>query len=177
MFPDYAPDPARFPVEQYNGLTFQVERMRDLKDEIKPLHWAHWQETEKYRHGQPFNPNYAAFIAYERAGHYVLFTVRDADKRLVGNCAVYVFRSNHTQELEATEDTMFLLKEVRKGRQLGVAFFQYCERMLLALGVVEIKFSVKTTNAVWRLWRRLGYEVVAYELSKQLRRADDAAQV
>lgn len=170
-------DPTSFPTEEFDGMTFQVERMRDVVEEIKPLHLAHWQETETHRHRQSLNPNYAELIAHERAGQYVLFTVRDADKRLVGNCAVYIFRSNHTQELEATEDTMFVLKEVRKGRELGVAFFQYCERMLLGLGVTEATFKVKILNAVWRRWRRLGYEIVAYEMSKQLRRANDATQV
>ena len=37
---------------------FAVERMENMLEEIKPLHQAHWKETEAHRHGIAFNPDY-----------------------------------------------------------------------------------------------------------------------
>lgn len=172
---DQAPVPENFPRAERDGLTFQIERMRDVVEEIKPLHLAHWKETELYRHGQPFNPDYESFIASERAGRYILFTVRH-EGELVGNCAVYVQRCTHTQMWVATEDTLFIRSDHRKGRA-GVKFFRYCENILKALGVTEVRFSVKTVNRVWKVWQREGYAITAYEMTKQLKGPDDATQV
>ena len=38
------------PAEEYEGFLILAERIEDCIEEIKPLHDAHWQETEGYRH-------------------------------------------------------------------------------------------------------------------------------
>lgn len=174
---DRSHDPALFTPGEYQGVTFQVERLRDALEELKPLHLAQWLETDAYRHGQGLNPDYPGMIESERAGRYLLCTARK-DGVLVGNCAVYLFRSTHTQRLTASEDTLFVLKEHRAGR-LGIELFKYCERILQGLEVREVRFSVKTCNRVWKAWQRQGYQITAYQMSKQLqetRHADHPIQ-
>ena len=146
--------------------TFSVESIEAIVDEIKPLHRAHWDETEIYRHGLPFNPDYGTFIRYERAGRYILFTVRSAGK-LSGNCAMYLDKSAHTQTLIATEDTLYLLPEARKGR-VAKRLVGYVENALQVLGVSEINISVKTVNKAERFLRLLGYRHVENGLTKVL---------
>ena len=148
------------------GFTFSVESIEAIVDEIKPLHRAHWDETEIYRHGLPFNPDYGTFIRYERAGRYILFTVRSAGK-LSGNCAMYLDKSAHTQTLIATEDTLYLLPEARKGR-VAKRLVGYVENALQVLGVSEINISVKTVNKAERFFRLLGYRHVENGLTKVL---------
>jgi GNAT superfamily N-acetyltransferase len=148
------------------GFTFSVESIEAIADEIKPLHRAHWDETEIYRHGLPFNPDYGTFIRYERAGRYILFTVRSAGK-LSGNCAMYLDKSAHTQTLIATEDTLYLLPEARKGR-VAKRLVGYVENALQVLGVSEINISVKTVNKAERFFRLLGYRHVENGLTKVL---------
>ena len=159
-------DITRFAPETFGELTFHAERIAGLVDEIRPLHLAHWQETEAHRHGLPFNPDYDSFIRDERAGRYLLFTARHKDDgRLLGNCACYVYRSTHTQTPAAVEDTMFLLPQARKGRT-AIKFFQYAERCLVSLGVRELRVSVKHTNKAGLLWARIGYKSAATEFVK-----------
>src|SRR5690242_4484079 len=105
----------RIKPERHGDFVFSLERIEAIAEEIKPLHRAHWEETEAHRHGLPFNPDYRAFVRYERAGRYVLLTLR-RDDRLLGNCAMYLDKSTHTQTTIATEDTLYLLPEARKGR-------------------------------------------------------------
>src|SRR5690606_33446499 len=143
----------------------------DITDEIRPMHHAHWQETEAHRHGLPFRPDYATFVQYERAGRYVLLTAR-RDNRLLGNCSMYLDRSAHTQTLIATEDTLYLLTEARVS---GVArrIVAYVEQAMQALGAREINGTVKTVIKAGRYFRMLGYRHVENELTKTL----DAAHV
>jgi GNAT superfamily N-acetyltransferase len=152
--------------ERYSDFVFSLERIEAIADEIKPLHRAHWNETEAHRHELPFNPDYPAFIRYERAGRYVLLTLR-ADGRLLGNCAMYLDKSTHTQTLIATEDTLYLLPEARKGR-VARDFMVYVERVMRQLGAREIHITVKTVNKAGRFFRMLGYRHVENGLTKIL---------
>lgn len=149
-----------------DGFIFAMERMDAIEGEMRPLHRAHWDETEAHRHGLPFNPDYTTFIRYERAGRYILFTIRSEGK-LVGNCAMYLDRSTHTQTLMATEDTLYLLPEARKGTTAR-QFVAYCEAALRTIGVKEINVSVKTVNRAGRFFRMLGYKHTQNGLSKLL---------
>jgi N-acetylglutamate synthase-like GNAT family acetyltransferase len=99
-------------------------------------------------------------------GRYVLFTLRN-DGRLQGNCALYLDKNTHTQTLIATEDTLYLLPEARKGRA-AKRFIEYCENSLKSLGVKEINVSVKTVNKAGRFFGMLGYRHVENGLSKIL---------
>ena len=112
------------------------------------------------------NPDYEAFTRYERSGRYLLFTLRK-DGRLLGNCAVYLDRSTHTQTLIATEDTLYLLPEARRGRAAR-RFVAYVEDALRELGVREIHITVKTVNKAGRFLQMLGYRHVENGLMKIL---------
>jgi hypothetical protein len=156
----------RIKPEVSGEFTFAVERIEDMEEEIKPLHKSHWDETETARHGLPFNPDYQTFTRYERAGRYVLFTLRQ-DDRLLGNCAMYLDRSAHTQTLIATEDTLYLLPEARKGRT-AMRFVAYIETALRQLGVHEIEISVKVVNKAGKFFEYLGYKQREVGLTKVL---------
>jgi N-acetylglutamate synthase-like GNAT family acetyltransferase len=152
--------------QQYGEFVFEIERMANIENEVRPLHQAHWQETEGHRHGLELEPDYDTFKRYEQAGRYVLFTMR-SEGRLLGNCAMYLDGSTHTKTLIATEDTLFILPEARKGRIAGV-FINYCETALKQMGVKEINVSVKLVNKAGRFFQMLGYTHVENGLSKIL---------
>lgn len=152
--------------EHHEDFTFAIERIGDIADEIKPLHQAHWNETEVHRHDLPFDPDYETFFRYERAGRYVLLTLRK-DGKLLGNCAMYLDKSTHTQTIIATEDTLYLLPEARKGR-VASRFVAYAENAMRLLGAREINITVKTVNKACRFFRLLGYRHVENGLTKIL---------
>lgn len=154
------------PYVYQENILFSLEQIEDIAEEIKPLHRAHWDETETHSHGLPFNPDYETFIRYERAGRYVLFTLR-IEGKLLGNCAMYLNKSTHTQTLLATEDTLFLLPEARKGR-LAFKFVDYIERSLRQIGVREITISVKVVNKAGKFFQVIGYRHVENGFSKIL---------
>ena len=159
-------DIARIQPADHLGFIFSVELIEDIAEEIKPLHRAHWDETEAHRHGLPFQPDYATFIRYEQAGRYILFTLRSEGK-LSGNCAMYLDKSAHTQTTIATEDTLYLLPEARRGR-VASRFVAYVENAMRQVGAREINITVKTVNKAGRFFRLLGYRHVENGLTKIL---------
>jgi len=154
-------------------ITFAIEPVSNAWPELIELHRAHWGETEAYRHGQPFAPRLDRYLDYERIGWYVLYTARDedADRALVGNVGVYYAPSMHTQELIATEDTLFLLKDYRRGGN-AKHFIQFVIADAWRRGAVELTVTSKN-DKTGSLLKYLDFQPVAVQYSMQ-RRADSA---
>jgi len=141
-----------------------VERVADVLPELHELHLLHWQETEKYRHGLPFQPDYEAVLASERAGQVVQFTARQAGQ-MVGNLRVYLQTSRHTGTRFAKEDTLFV-HPGHRGGWLAMHLLRYAETVLKGLGVREIRADSKLSNRADVLMRRMGYEPVSTQFVK-----------
>ena len=75
-----------------------LERIADMAEEIRPLHAAHYGETEVLYLDAPFNPDYDRYKQSEAAGQFVVFTVRH-DGQMVGYLQYYVFRDMHAQDM------------------------------------------------------------------------------
>jgi len=165
--PDCAIANYGFEPEEYRGVTFGVERIKDIVEEISPLHAAHWEESEGFRHGLPLSPNYKQWIDDEINGGFVIFTVRDSSGALKGYCQVYVSSSNHTGVKICNEDALYLHPDVRSGFTCS-RFAKYAEKVVRRLGVKEVRLSVKVTNDIWKLWERIGYQRTGHELVKVL---------
>lgn len=157
------------------SLVYAVEPLEKCWNEWLKLAALQWAETEGYRHYQTMAPSFDRYNQYDKAGWFVMFTARDGDL-LAGSCGVYLVPSMHTQALIATEDTWFLRKEYRKGRN-AIDFYKFGERELVARGAVEITVSSKLIDGeptTGRLLEYLGYDKVAVAYSKQLVRADSS---
>ena len=161
-------NPSMFGAVFFGNYSIQVERLADILGELHGLHELHWQETEKHRHGLPMNPDYIGFIARERAGNLLQFTVRTAAGELVGNLRMFLAVSLHTQTRYASEDTVFIKPEHRGGYTV-MALLRFAEGCLRAIGITEIRFTTKHVNKVDVLMRRAGYEPVATEFVKFLK--------
>lgn len=162
---DEAYDPAIFGQLEYSGYTIAVERFADILSEMHALHELHWQETEKHRHGLCMNPDYLQFIARERQGQMVQFTLRSPIGELVGNLRMYLAQSMHTQTRYASEDTLFIHPDHR-GSFVVMALIRFAENGLHAIGVQEIRVNSKLVNKADVLMRRMGYTPVATEFVK-----------
>ena len=156
----------RIKPKECGEFVFAHEKLEDIIDEMKPLHQAHWAETEKHRHDIEFNPDYETFFKYERAGRCAVFTLREGG-RLLGGFSLYIDKSMHTKTLLATEDTLFLLPDARKGRT-AMRFIAYAENALKTIGVKEISVSVKLVNKAGRFFQMIGYRHVENGLTKLL---------
>jgi hypothetical protein len=162
---DRAHSPSLFMPRPYRNLVFRVESFRAILPELKGLHEAHFEETEKHLAGFELNPDYDYMGERERMGSLVQFTARDGQK-LAGNLRMYLAKSLHTGHLVADEDTFYLLPEYRKGFA-AMSFLRYAEDMLTGvLGVAEIRANTKIVNAASKLMGYRGYRHVANQYIK-----------
>jgi GNAT superfamily N-acetyltransferase len=158
------PDLIAFERYEYQGFVFHVERLRDVLDELHPMHVAHWAETERHRAGIALNPDYDAMLFDEQIGRLIQFTCRKGGA-LVGNLRLYIGTSRHTQTKFAEEDTLYLSPEHRGGF-VAAQFLRYAERCVRTLGVREIRANSKLVNKADVLMRRLKYTPVATQFVK-----------
>lgn len=149
-----------------------VLRCAPLKEalaKLRPIHEEHWQETEGYRHGLPFNPDYDRVIGLDQQGRCLMLVVEHRETgELVGNYGFYLSRSVHTQTLMATEDTLFISKAHRRGR-LGIELMRYAEYALAQLGVRDLNVSVKLVNNVGPMLERMGFVPTGKQYTKILK--------
>lgn len=154
--------------KRVGSYVLRCARLIEEVEQLKELHLQHWRETETHRHTVPFAPDYARAIDLEAQGRYLLVVAEHTrTQQIVGNYSIYLARSMHTQLLMATEDTLFVAKEHRRGA-LGIRMIQYVEQALITLGASELNVSVKRVNDVGPMIERMGYAPVATQYNKQL---------
>lgn len=157
-------DVAQFETVSCGSYTFAVERFAPAIEELRPLHVAHYSETEKHRHGLPLQFDYTGTAEQDYLGRYLLFTVR-RNGELVGHCGQRISRSAHTQTLFADEDALFLRADCRGGRT-SIRFIEYMESCLTKIGVRELRVSAKLVNSADKLLIKCGFVPVATQLVK-----------
>ena len=163
---DRSHDPSKFGEQISGKLLFRVERLRDILDEIHPLHEAHFAETEKHRLGFGLKPNYDYMCEMERRGNAIQFVARRIDDNaLVGNIRMFTNTSLHTGTLYAAEDTFYLLPDYRKG-WTALRFWRFMEGAMRSIGVREIRTDSKVLNKVHLLNEHCGYTHVANKYVK-----------
>jgi hypothetical protein len=167
LFPDrYWPVDA-FGQGEFEGYTFQCERMLDVLPELDAMHALHYEETEKYRAGIPMAPDYDAMMEDERAGSMIQFTSRAKESGgLVGNMRVYIRPSRHTKSLMCKEDT-FYVYPAHRGSMMAVRLWQFVENAVVnVVGVKEVRFDSKTLNKADRMALYLKYEPMGTQFVK-----------
>lgn len=154
------------------SLRFAVEPLASCWQEVDELARQHWLETEEYRHGQEYNPDWKRYLSSDAAGWYFMCTARPwasctMGAEMVGYGGMWAMPSMHTQKMIASEDTFFLLPDFRKGWN-AIRFLKFIEAQCLERGAVEIGWTDKKGKGA--LLERLGYKVVASQWSKQVNR-------
>lgn len=151
-------------------MKFSIERFRDIQPEIDRIGRLHWSETEGYRHGQEYSPDWKRYFSSDDAGWFFVATARDAGK-MVGYVGMWAMPSMHTQKLVAMEDFFFLEEPYRKGWN-AIKFTKYVEAECIRRGCVEISFTDK--KGMGRILEFMGYGIIATQYAKQVVGADSA---
>lgn len=154
-------------------MIYQKESLKDMWNDLMENAKSHWNETEGYRHDQPFNPDKERFFQYEEMGLYHSWSARD-EGILAGNITMYVSQSMHTRLLIASEDTMYIRPEYR-GKRVYYNLFRMVEKEMEEMGVREILLTSKLTNSAGKLIERMGYTHVANQYSKSFNEIRECA--
>lgn len=148
-------------------VTYQVERVAEVIEEIKPLLEAHWGEIALYRDRFPLRPDYGKYLHLDSVGMALVATVR-AGGVLIGYAVYFIMPHLHYQDCRiAMNDILYIKPEHRRGR-VGIRLLGFAEDRLRQAGVDRILQHVKTQHDFGRLLERIGYEETERTFEKLL---------
>lgn len=146
----------------------QLERWRDIAEEIKPLARQQWEEIALDQEEIPYNPDFEMYAMMDAAGALQISTVR-ADAALAGYYINVLRRHPHYQDkLFGFIDVFYLLPGYRQGT-VGLRLFMFMEDAMRLAGAVELVSISKTHAPVDQLFRRLGWRETGTTYTKLLR--------
>lgn len=147
-----------------------LEKFSDMLEDIRPLHDAHFNETETQYLDDEFNPNYQSYMEMEQDGRFVCFTVRLGWK-MVAYLQYYVFRDLHSQcVLQAREDALYV-HPLMRGKKIAPRLLAYAEDALKTLGCRYVGMTSKAPVGapdIGPFLERRGYRPIAMYYAKKL---------
>lgn len=151
------PFPMKQPYEGTKATTYQIERVQDIVEELKPFVPLHWAELGLTKEDVPVDMDWERYFALEREGKLNLVTVRK-EGNIIGYQFTFVSGHFHYKStLHGIVDLYYILPEYRKGRT-GLRMFQFAEKCLKDLGVKKIITGCKLHLDHTRLFEFMGYE-------------------
>ncbi len=132
--------------------------------ELEPLYRAHYAEMQERQRALgivtgPYNPRLETYFRANREGWLLHWVARTEDGEAVGYTNVYLTQDAHNQELIAQEDTVFVLKDHRKG--VGRLLVKEMLAELKRRGVRRLNVTAATDPRATRLWERMGFRPAA----------------
>lgn len=130
------------PPHTEGSVVIGLEHFTDMVNEIRPLHEAHFHETEVLYIDEPFEPTYDRYMDLEKRGDFVCFTVR-VGWQMVAYIQYYLYDDLHARQAKnAREDAFYVHPSARSGG-LGGQLLEYAETALTALGCKYVGMTTK----------------------------------
>lgn len=148
-------------------LTFQRERLADVRFEVEPLLLRHWDEIALNKDKVPLDPDWDGYLKVEEAGLICAITARQ-DGVLVGYVNYFITRNLHYRSLLIADgDIFWMAPECRKGTA-GLRMLRYAEGVLKELGVNKIINKVKLHFDIGVLFEHMGYKPIERIYAKMI---------
>tara|TARA_R110000772_G_scaffold64511_2_gene144274 strand:- start:1682 stop:2146 length:465 start_codon:yes stop_codon:yes gene_type:complete len=145
--------------------TYQIEKLADVLEEMKPILQKHWEEVALYKDQIALNPDYDKYQSLEEMGALRIATVRSGGK-LIGYFISMINPHLHYQDhLYAINDILYL-EESFRGADVALELFLFAEEDLKSLGVDVLIIAMKTAKPFDALCEALGHSNVERVYSK-----------
>lgn len=143
-----------------------IENFKETYLELEPLYRKHYAEMTERLRGEgvemsPYNPRLHEYGAACDRGDLITYVLR-CDGVACGYSNVYITNDMHNQDLMATEDTIFVLKEHRNG--IGKKLVVFILDDLKRRGVKRLLVNAMTDLRVAKLWARMGFKEAATQM-------------
>ena len=148
-----------------SNITYQVESLSNVLEEMKPLLQMHWEEVALYKDTIKLNPDYDKYQELEDAGILRIATARDGEALIGYFITMSQPHIHYKDHIYAVNDILYLSEEYR-GATVAVGLFQFAEQDLKDLGVDVLIISMKTAKPFDALCEALGHTCVERTYSK-----------
>lgn len=140
-----------------SNITYQKEEFQDIKFEIQPLLYQHWEEVAMYKDKIELAPDWSRYDALANSGNLHIVTVRD-DGELVGYFITMVVKGLHYKNTTYGVNDILLIKPEYRKSGVGRDLFKTAEALLKEEGVDVISIHMKTYIPFDSLCESLGYD-------------------
>jgi hypothetical protein len=152
-------------------VSFQEERLADVRDEALPLLRRHWDEIALDKDTIPLEPDWERYARLEELGVLKVITARLAGV-LVGYASFFVLPNIHYKSLVVADgDIFWVAPDHRDGT--GYRLLKAAEAMLVASGVRKIVNKTKLGHDAGPVFERLGYRAIERVYAKTVGAAVD----
>jgi len=138
-------------------ITYQQEDLSDIKFEIQPLLYQHWQEIAMYKDKIDLEPDWARYDELAESGKLHIVTVRD-DGELVGYYVTVITKGLHYKNTVYGINDILLLKPEYRNLGVGKNLFKFAEDLLRMEGVTVMTVHMKSYQPFDALCENLGFD-------------------
>ena len=148
-------------------ITYQTEKIIDIKDEIDPLIKLHWEEIALNKDKILLDPDWDKYFDLCDSDLLKTFTAR-LDGELIGYFVVMVYPHLHYKNnLFAVNDVIYLKEEFRN-TSTGYKLISFAENSLKNAGVDVLVLNTKVHKPFDNLCEKAGYKLTERIYSKYL---------
>lgn len=145
-------------------IVFGVEKIADIKEELKPLLVLHFAEVENHL-DIPLDVDFETYERLNDLQSLICFTARKNNK-LIGYNSFFISKSMHSKNsLQAFQDAVYIHKDYRG---FGRSFFKYSDGVLKNNNVQVCYHSVKAHKNYGKMLEEIGYSIEDYIYMKRL---------
>ena len=146
-------------------ITYQKELLEDIKEELYPLLFEHYEEIAAYKDKIELAPDWEKYFNLEGSGILKIYTMRDSGK-LVGYYICLVLPNLHySKDLYSVNDIVLIQPEYRNQKN-GINLFMYVENQMRMLGVSVMTMHMKTKLPFDALCEGLGWDYMERQYTK-----------
>jgi hypothetical protein len=149
-------------------ITYQVEPLVGILEELKPILQAHWEEIALYKDKIPLDPDYDKYLELNESGAIRVVTARDGEKLIGYFISTIQPHLHYQQDIYAINDILYL-DETYRGSDTALGLFMFAEEDLKALGVSVMIISMKVAKPFDALCEALGHTCVERTYSKYIK--------
>lgn len=139
-------------------ITYQRERVIDIREECLPLFEEHWKEIGLFdKEKIKLDPDWELYELADLKGMLFVLTCRE-DSVLIGYYVSFINPHHHYKGVLYSQcDIIFLKKDKRKG-SIGYRMITEAEKALKDMGIGLITFSIKAQSNLHKIAKRLNYK-------------------
>lgn len=146
-------------------MTFQEEKIADLREEIEPILEEHWEELANYQDVRDLDIDWDNYYKLNDLGFIKAYTVR-VGGQLVGYAAWFIANHLHYKTWKCAKNDIYYLHKDYRQTGLGGQFFLETEAWLKEQGVQLIVLQDKVNHSREKFLTRLGYTVTERNYEK-----------
>lgn len=149
-------------------ITAQVEALRDVLAEMRPLFPLHYADLSLHaKHGFELDPQYGVYLERERQGMVLCVTLRK-DGRIIGYQVGFIAPGLHYQGCLTHSPDIFFIHPEHRGGSAALRLFRAYEKELRRRGVDLWFGGSKNHKSTGQLFESLGFEAVETIYAKWL---------